>query len=74
MTSTRKRVQQYKNENVLVKQVIFMLVFVVVLFIICWGPLLIDNVLTAYEVLPPLRTGVLKHVGTAFNLMAYFNR
>ncbi|GLV43048.1 RYamide receptor [Carabus blaptoides fortunei] len=73
MTGTRKRVQQYKNENVLVKQVIFMLVFVVVLFIICWGPLLIDNVLTAYEILPPIRTGAIKHMGTAFHLLAYFN-
>ncbi|CAG2058616.1 unnamed protein product [Timema podura] len=31
-----------------------MLVLVVVLFVICWGPMLIDNLLTAYDVLPKL--------------------
>nr|CAD7432008.1 unnamed protein product [Timema monikensis] len=57
-----------------VKQVIKMLVLVVVLFVICWGPMLIDNLLTAYDVLPKLRTEPpLKHMATAFHLMAYFN-
>nr|CAD7415341.1 unnamed protein product [Timema cristinae] len=51
-----------------------MLVLVVVLFVICWGPMLIDNLLTAYDVLPKLRTEPpLKHMATAFHLMAYFN-
>lgn len=51
-----------------------MLVAVVVLFVICWGPMLIDNVLTAYGFVPFLKTGSLKHMKTAFHLMAYFNR
>jgi hypothetical protein len=55
-------------------QVIKMLVAVVVVFVVCWGPMLIDNVLTAWEVLPHLRTGPLKHMATTFHLMAYFNR
>lgn len=51
-----------------------MLVAVVVIYVICWGPMLIDNVLMAYDVLPFIRTGSLKYMGTAFHLMAYFNR
>ena len=51
-----------------------MLVAVVALFVLCWAPVLIDNVLTAYGVLPFLRTSGLKHMATAFHLMAYFNR
>ena len=51
-----------------------MLVAVVVIYVICWGPMLIDNVLQAYGILPFLRTGSLKYMGTAFHLMAYFNR
>lgn len=58
----------------MVKQVICMLVAVVVLFIICWTPLLIDNVLTAYDILPHKRVGFYKYLGTVFHLMAYFNR
>lgn len=51
-----------------------MLVAVVVLFAICWGPILIDNVLTAYGYLPRIKGGTHKHLNTAFQLMAYFNR
>lgn len=55
-------------------QVVKMLVAVVVLFAICWGPMLVDNVLTAYGYLPRLKGGTHKHLNTAFQLMAYFNR
>lgn len=51
-----------------------MLVAVVVLFAICWAPMLIDNVLTAYGVFPRIKHGAHKHFNTAFQLMAYFNR
>lgn len=51
-----------------------MLVAVVVLFAICWGPMLIDNVLTAYGYLPRIKGGTHKHLNTVFQLMAYFNR
>lgn len=63
-----------KEDSKIVKQVIYMLVTVVVLFIICWSPVLIENVLTAYEILPDQRVGTLKHISVAFHLMAYFNR
>jgi len=55
-------------------KVVKMLVAVVVLFAICWGPILIDNVLTAYGYLPRIKDGTHKHLNTAFQLMAYFNR
>jgi len=51
-----------------------MLVAVVVLFAICWAPMLVDNVLTAYGYLPRIKGGMHKHFNTAFQLMAYFNR
>ncbi|KAI4497972.1 hypothetical protein M0802_006796, partial [Mischocyttarus mexicanus] len=65
---------QTEEESKTMKQVVKMLVAVVVLFAICWGPILIDNVLTAYRVLPRQRKGIYKHMNTAFHLMAYFNR
>lgn len=55
-------------------QVVKMLVAVVVLFVICWGPILVDNMLTAYGYLPRVKVGTYKHLNTAFQLMAYFNR
>lgn len=51
-----------------------MLVAVVVLFAICWGPILVDNTLTAYGILPRMKWGMYKHLNTTFQLMAYFNR
>ncbi|KAK1124224.1 hypothetical protein K0M31_006599 [Melipona bicolor] len=50
-----------------------MLVAVVVLFVICWGPILVDNMLTSYGYLPRVKAGTHKHLNTAFQLMAYFN-
>ncbi|XP_049790292.1 gastrin/cholecystokinin type B receptor-like [Schistocerca nitens] len=70
-----RKISQVKAEQEAgtVKQVIKMLVAVVVLFVLCWGPLLVDNVLTAFRQLPSYRTDSLKHMATAFHLMAYFN-
>uniref|UniRef100_A0A1Y1LPF2 G-protein coupled receptors family 1 profile domain-containing protein n=1 Tax=Photinus pyralis TaxID=7054 RepID=A0A1Y1LPF2_PHOPY len=73
-TKAKSITKSEKEDTRVVKQVVYMLVAVVVLFAICWGPLLIDNVLTAYNVLPKQRTGYLKYMGTTFHLMAYFNR
>lgn len=58
----------------MVKQVIYMLVAVVIFFAVCWTPLLIDNVLTAFGVVPHLRVGSLKYMSSAFHVLAYFNR
>ncbi|XP_017781016.1 PREDICTED: pyroglutamylated RFamide peptide receptor-like [Nicrophorus vespilloides] len=71
--SKPKKVKYGRDDTRMVKQVICMLVAVVFLFAICWGPVLIDNVLKAYKILPKIRTGPLKYMGTTFHLMAYFN-
>ncbi|KOC68526.1 Pyroglutamylated RFamide peptide receptor [Habropoda laboriosa] len=64
---------QTEEESRTMKQVVKMLVAVVVLFAICWGPILVDNMLTAYGFLPRVKVGTYKHLNTAFQLMAYFN-
>ncbi|CAG9855082.1 unnamed protein product [Phyllotreta striolata] len=63
----------YRDDTNMVKQVICMLVTVVVLFAVCWTPMLVDNVLTAYGILPFQKFGTLKYMSSAFSLMAYFN-
>ncbi|CAG0892158.1 unnamed protein product [Darwinula stevensoni] len=56
------------------RQVVRMLVVVVLLFLLSWGPSLIENVLTSFDVIDELHsTAVLKHMRLAFALMAYFN-
>ncbi|XP_024941377.1 QRFP-like peptide receptor isoform X2 [Cephus cinctus] len=69
----RRDDSQTEEESRTMKQVVKMLVAVVVLFAICWSPMLIDNVLTAYGVIPWMKGGAFKHLNTAFQLMAYFN-
>ncbi|KAG6794587.1 QRFP-like peptide receptor isoform X1 [Apis mellifera caucasica] len=64
---------QTEEESRTIRQVVKMLVAVVVLFVICWGPILVDNMLTAYGYLPRVKVGTYKHLNTAFQLMAYFN-
>ena len=54
-------------------QVVKMLVAVIVLFVICWTPLLIDNVLVAFRLLNRLHYGPLKPLRQAFALLAYSN-
>lgn len=51
-----------EEDNATVKQVIKMLVAVVVLFVLCWAPLLLMNVLRAFELVDDLNHGWLKHV------------
>ncbi|KAK3850177.1 hypothetical protein Pcinc_043100, partial [Petrolisthes cinctipes] len=57
-----------------VKQIVTMLFVVVVLFIMCWSPLLVTNVLRAWGVLPPYHHGAFyKHLYNTVHLLAYFN-
>jgi hypothetical protein len=52
-----------------------MLVAVVVLFVLCWAPLLILNVLYAYGVISKYSNdGDNKNILSAFTVMAYSNR
>ncbi|XP_052120550.1 QRFP-like peptide receptor [Frankliniella occidentalis] len=67
-----------EEETQTVKQVIKMLVAVVVVFVICWAPLLIEHVLTSYGVIAKNeeRTGDkvwLKYMSIGFHLLSYFN-
>ncbi|XP_069997661.1 somatostatin receptor type 5-like [Penaeus vannamei] len=55
-----------------VHQVVSMLVVVVVLFVLCWAPILVVNVLKAYAVLPSYGP-TLKHVVSAAELLSYCN-
>jgi hypothetical protein len=50
-----------------------MLLAVVVLFAVCWGPTLIDNVLREFDVVERLSPAPLKYVRQAFALMSYAN-
>lgn len=50
-----------------------MLMAIILIFVICWAPTLIDNVLVAFGVLEKLHYGYLKPMRQAFLLMSYFN-
>ncbi|XP_048774612.1 allatostatin-A receptor-like isoform X2 [Ostrea edulis] len=55
------------------KQVILMLMIIVLFFAICWGPILLNNLLVACSVLGDLHTGFLKPMRMTFHLMSYAN-
>lgn len=50
-----------------------MLVLVVLLFVICWAPILVNNILTALGYLHYLHYDFLKPMRQAFHIMSYFN-
>lgn len=55
------------------KQVILMLIVIVIFFFLCWGPILLNNLLVALNVLDKLNTGFLKPMRMAFHLLSYSN-
>ncbi|KAF0314270.1 G-protein coupled receptor 54 [Amphibalanus amphitrite] len=55
------------------RQLTRMMVAVVVFFLLCWAPLLIFNALQSLDVFPVHVPGPVKHLKTAFELMAYAN-
>lgn len=54
-------------------QVIKMLIVVVIIFVLCWTPILVINVLTAFEVIEKLNYGYMKAIKTTFHLFSYAN-
>lgn len=50
-----------------------MLMVVVVLFAVCWTPILVNNVLIAFEHLDYLSMGYLKPLRMVFHLLSYAN-
>ncbi|KAK4321687.1 hypothetical protein Pmani_007531 [Petrolisthes manimaculis] len=61
------------HQDKTIRQVVPMLVVVVVLFIVCWAPILVLNVMLSYDVVPLVDQRT-KHVRTALDLLSYFNR
>ena len=51
-----------------------MLGIVVTVFIFCWTPILIFEVLQSYDIIGTQVFGRIKHTKTCFSLLAYFNR
>lgn len=54
-------------------QVIKMLIVVVIVFVLCWTPILVFNVLKAFDIVPLLNYWPLKPFKTAFHLFSYAN-
>lgn len=50
-----------------------MLVTIIVLFMICWGPVTTNNLLVAFDVLDTLHMGALKPIRQAFYVLSYIN-
>ncbi|GAB1607373.1 gastrin/cholecystokinin type B receptor-like, partial [Argonauta hians] len=73
ITGDRRRKKTTVEDDKTKMQVVKMLVVVVVLFIICWAPILINNVMIGFGYLPRLNYGYLKPMRMAFYLMSYFN-
>lgn len=61
------------DENNTKKQVIKMLVTIIVLFMICWGPVTTNNLLVSFDVLDKLHMGALKPIRQAFYVLSYIN-
>ncbi|XP_062615949.1 QRFP-like peptide receptor, partial [Saccostrea cucullata] len=55
------------------KQVVKMLVTIIILFMISWGPITTNNLLVSFDILDNLHMGTLKHVRQAFYVLSYFN-
>ncbi len=50
-----------------------MLVVIIAVFVVCWTPFLVFNVLQSFHVVDAQLRGVHKHLKTTFTLMAYLN-
>ena len=50
-----------------------MLIAIVVIFTVCWGPALIDDMLIALGILPRYNPGYLKPMRQVFDVLSYFN-
>ena len=57
----------------LLLQVVLMLIVVVILFTVCWTPILVNNVLVAFKIIDYLNMGNLKPLRITFHLMSYAN-
>lgn len=68
------RMTQMNFDNFLMYfQVVMMLMVVVVLFAVCWTPILVNNVLVAFDHMDYLNMGYLKPLRMVFHLLSYAN-
>jgi hypothetical protein len=51
-----------------------MLISIVVLYVICWAPLTINNLLVAFEILPNINIGFLWYFRLTIYVLTYLNR
>ncbi|XP_046543503.1 QRFP-like peptide receptor [Haliotis rubra] len=72
-TPVMKKQKFSTDDDATRKQVIKMLVAVILIFVVCWAPILISNVLTAFRVIHHLNYGYLKPMRQTFYLLAYAN-
>lgn len=78
---TRNEIKQMTSANNIyidssykkMSQVIKMLIVVVIIFVLCWTPILLIHVLTAFQVIDKLNYGHMKAIKTAFHLFSYTN-
>merc|ERR1712227_796374 len=61
------------SEKTKMLKILPMLIMVVLIFIICWTPLLMFNILQSFQMIPTQLFGFLKHLKTTFSLLAYSN-
>lgn len=72
LTTTQPAVYIDASANKM-SQVIKMLITVVIIFVLCWTPILMLNVLQAFDIIPTLNYGHMKAIKTAFHLFSYAN-
>lgn len=71
--ATKRSLSNNADDSKTTSQVISMLIIIVLLFAVCWGPILLDNVLVAFGLVDQLHMGDLMYMRIAFNLMSYAN-
>lgn len=50
-----------------------MLVAIILIFVVCWAPITVNNLLVAFKVFPGLHIGPFKYMREAFHIMSYAN-
>ncbi|KAL3851827.1 hypothetical protein ACJMK2_015532 [Sinanodonta woodiana] len=72
-TYSPQKTKAHAEDDKTRKQVVLTLIVIVVLFALCWLPVLINNVLVAFGVLDYLSHGYMRHVRLAFHILSYAN-
>jgi len=65
--------EKLAREKAQIRKVVPMLAMVVLVFLLCWSPILVFELLQSFDIVHWWITGGLKHAKTCFSLLAYFN-